>query len=60
MPQNGEMNLRFGVYKNVCCGAELVISAGSTFPDCPTSQAHDDLETGGRTPSEPKGGGIGL
>jgi len=23
------------VYKAVCCGAEIVISQGATFPDCP-------------------------
>ena len=35
MPQNGPMNQKFGVYKSVCCGAEIVINACSTFPDCP-------------------------
>ena len=35
MPQNGEVNKAFGVYKSVCCGAEIVITEGSTFPDCP-------------------------
>ena len=35
MPQNGEINTTFGVYRNVCCGAEIVISKGVTFPDCP-------------------------
>ena len=35
VPQNGEVNTRFGVYKAVCCGAEIVISQGATFPDCP-------------------------
>ena len=35
MPQNGEINRDFGVYKTVCCGAEIVINVGSTFPDCP-------------------------
>ena len=34
VPQNGEVNTRFGVYKNLCCGAEIVINIGSTFPDC--------------------------
>ena len=35
MPQNGEINRKFGVYKTVCCGAEIVINLGATFPDCP-------------------------
>jgi len=34
MPQNGEVNKKFGVYKNVCCGQEIVITEGATFPDC--------------------------
>jgi len=33
--QNGEKNTAFGVYQSVCCGAEIVISQGMTFPDCP-------------------------
>ena len=35
MPTNGEMNVRFGVYKTSCCGAEIVIAEGVFFPDCP-------------------------
>jgi hypothetical protein len=35
MPQNGEMNKKFGVYKSVCCGSEIVIREGTEFPDCP-------------------------
>jgi len=35
VPQNGELNEKFGVYKSVCCGAEIVITAGATFPNCP-------------------------
>ncbi len=42
MPQNGEVNLKFGVYRNVCCGAEIVISEGVTFPDC---EKHVHLST---------------
>jgi hypothetical protein len=34
MPQNGEINTKFGVYKSNCCGAEIVIPDGVTFPDC--------------------------
>jgi hypothetical protein len=35
VPQNGETNQKFGIYKTVCCGAEIVINVGATFPDCP-------------------------
>jgi hypothetical protein len=42
MPQNGENNTKFGVYRSLCSGAEIVMSAGSTFPDCPT---HPKLTT---------------
>src|SRR2546427_678640 len=35
MAQNGEINKRFGVYKNLCCGVEIVLTEGATFPDCP-------------------------
>jgi len=38
VPQNGAVNEKFGVYKSVCCGAEIVITAGATFPDCPNHQ----------------------
>ena len=34
MPKNGETNKAFGVYKNLCCGAEIVIPENVTFPDC--------------------------
>jgi hypothetical protein len=35
MPMNGQKNEEFGVYKSVCCGAEIVIPEGVPFPDCP-------------------------
>jgi len=35
VPQNGERNTKFGVYKTICCGAEIVITEGTFFPDCP-------------------------
>jgi len=35
MPQNGEINKKFGVYRTVCCGREIVLREGSVFPDCP-------------------------
>ena len=34
MPKNGEMNKEFGIYKSLCCGAEIVIPENVTFPDC--------------------------
>jgi hypothetical protein len=42
MQQNGELNRRFGAYKNLCCGKEIVIPDGKMFPDCPT---HPNLTT---------------
>ena len=42
VPQNGEDNEKFGVYKSLCCGAEIVIKAGTIFPDCPN---HPKLTT---------------
>jgi hypothetical protein len=35
VPQNGEKNTKFGVYRTLCCGFEIVITEGSNFPDCP-------------------------
>jgi len=46
VPQNGAVNEKFGVYKSVCCGAEIVITAGATFPDCPNHQKLTHLEAG--------------
>jgi len=42
VPQNGEKNTGFGVYRSVCCGFEIVITKGATFPDCPN---HPKLTT---------------
>ena len=42
MPENGEINQKFGLYKSLCCDAEIVIGLGSTFPDCPN---HRNLTT---------------
>ena len=39
MPQNGEINEKFGVYKSLCCGAEIVIREGATFPGCPNHRS---------------------
>jgi hypothetical protein len=35
VPRNGEINEKFGSYKSVCCGAEIVINSGARFPYCP-------------------------
>ncbi len=42
VPQNGETNTKFGVYKNVCCGVQIVLVEGAEFPDCPN---HPKLTT---------------
>ncbi len=42
MPINGQINMEFGVYRSVCCGAEIVIAEGVEFPDCPR---HPKLST---------------
>jgi hypothetical protein len=35
LPQTGEKNTLFGVFKSACCGAEIVIMPSSEFPACP-------------------------
>jgi hypothetical protein len=40
VPFNGEQNSKFGVYKSLCCGAEIVITEGTTFPNCPNHPKH--------------------
>src|SRR2546430_2406719 len=42
MPSNREKNQHFGVYRNVCCGREIIIREGATFPDC---ENHPKLPT---------------
>ena len=42
MPSNGETSKIFGVYKTICCEAEIVIGVGVAFPDCPN---HKNLPT---------------
>ena len=42
MPANGELSEKSGVYKTLCCDAEIVISVGVAFPDCPN---HANLPT---------------
>ena len=42
MPLNGEVSRKFGVYKTLCCDAEIVIGVGVMFPDCPN---HTNLST---------------
>ncbi|PYR72287.1 MAG: hypothetical protein DMG20_00305 [Acidobacteria bacterium] len=49
MAQNGEINKKFGVYKSLCCGFEIVLVEGAIFPDCPN---HPRLTTEWKSPSE--------
>jgi hypothetical protein len=35
VPHNGQVNEKFGVYRSLCCGAEIVIAKGAIFPECP-------------------------
>ena len=35
MPRNGQLSENFGVYRTLCCDAEIVIGIGVPFPDCP-------------------------
>jgi len=42
MPCNGEISRRFGIYKSVCCGAEIVIPEDVIFPNC---AKHGNLPT---------------
>jgi hypothetical protein len=42
MPSNGEISKIFGVFKTICCEAEIVIGVGVPFPDCPN---HKNLPT---------------
>ena len=42
MPKNGDVNESFGVYRNVCCGQEIIIRQGAKFPDC---KKHSRLST---------------
>jgi hypothetical protein len=48
MPRNGEINKEFGIYENLCCGAEIVIPEGVTFPHC---AKHLDIVTDWRNVS---------
>jgi hypothetical protein len=57
MPQNGDINRVFGVYKSLCCGTEIMIREGATFPDC---KNHPKLSTVWKAielsnPAEPEG-----
>lgn len=38
MPRNGEINRAFGVFRTLCCDAEIIIGVGVAFPDCPNHQ----------------------
>ena len=35
VPKTGDINKQFGVYSNVCCGYEIIIREGASFPNCP-------------------------
>ena len=35
MAANGKVNKKFGIYRTLCCGQKIVITAGAMFPDCP-------------------------
>jgi len=41
VPKTGESNKQFGVYSNVCCGYEIIIREGASFPNCPNHQTHE-------------------
>jgi hypothetical protein len=43
--KNGEISPANGWYRNVCCGLELYVPAGKTFPDC---RRHRNLPTSWR------------
>lgn len=49
MPSNGEICTEFGAYRSLCCGAEIVIREGATFPDCPN---HPRLSTKWKSASD--------
>ena len=51
MPMNGEINETFGIYRSLCCDAEIVIPNGVVFPDCPN---HPKLSTVWRSIVEEK------
>ena len=42
MPENGDINTQFGLYRSLCCDREVVIREGEVFPDCPR---HKKLST---------------
>ncbi len=35
MARNGDLSKKFGVFRTICCGEEIVIAEGARFPDCP-------------------------
>jgi hypothetical protein len=35
LPKNGEINNKFGLYRSLCCGYEVVVAERAKFPDCP-------------------------
>jgi hypothetical protein len=51
MAQTGDKNTSFGIYKSSCCGQEIVITYGATFPNCPN---HKQLPTHWMVINEPQ------
>ncbi len=49
MAKNGEINKKFGIYKSLCCGFEIVLVEGAKFPDCPN---HSRLTTEWKSTSD--------
>jgi len=49
MPQNGEVNEQFGVYRSLCCGIEITMPQGYTFPDCPNHRKLSTVWKAGRS-----------
>lgn len=46
---NGEINIRDGWYKNLCCGLDVFVVAGKTFPDY---RRHKNLPTSWKADEE--------
>ena len=42
MAQNGDVNMQYGLYRNLCCGLEIIVREGAKFPDC---ENHPKLST---------------
>src|SRR5262249_55503232 len=55
VPETGEINSIFGVFKSDFCGAEIVIASGAIFPGCPNHRdfgiSWKPIEAGPDTPA---------